>query len=91
MQITPSFRFSLLSINWFRVASPTISALAHTMCTAHLVHPSLNSYISAISEVIVDEGETCLEAAKNNMGESRLDIIDSEVNRESCNKCIRSC
>ncbi len=30
-----------------------------------------------------DEGVTCLERAKSNMGESRLDIYDTEINRES--------
>lgn len=46
------------------------------------MHPR-NSYISAISEVMYDEGVTCLERAKSNMGESRLDIYDTEINRES--------
>lgn len=30
----------------------------------------------------MDPGETCEGMAKNNMGEARLDIIDSEINRE---------
>eukprot|EP00903_Cladosiphon_okamuranus_P017823 g16402.t1 len=38
------------------------------------------SYLSAISEVILDPDETCDGMAKNNMGESRLDILDSEIN-----------
>ncbi|CAM9858944.1 unnamed protein product [Pylaiella littoralis] len=38
------------------------------------------SWISAISEVITDPHETCSGTAKNQMGEARLDIIDSEVN-----------
>ena len=37
------------------------------------------SYISAISEVITDTSETCDGRAKNDMGEARLDIEDSEV------------
>ena len=37
------------------------------------------SYISAISEVILDNGETCNGRAKNNMGEARMDIEDSEI------------
>lgn len=42
----------------------------------------LCSYISAISEVVLDPTETCLGRAKTNMGEARLDILDSEINRE---------
>ncbi|CAM9724294.1 unnamed protein product [Laminaria digitata] len=38
------------------------------------------SYISALSEVITDPTETCDGAAKNDMGEARLDILDSEIN-----------
>ncbi|CAN0251238.1 unnamed protein product [Ectocarpus fasciculatus] len=38
------------------------------------------SYLSAISEVITDSTETCDGVAKNDMGEARMDIIDSEVN-----------
>ncbi|CAM9950650.1 unnamed protein product [Scytosiphon promiscuus] len=38
------------------------------------------SYISAISEVIVDPSMICDGMAKNDMGEARLDIIDSEIN-----------
>ncbi|CAM9199692.1 unnamed protein product, partial [Hapterophycus canaliculatus] len=38
------------------------------------------SFISAISEVIVDPTTTCDGMAKNDMGEARLDIIDSEIN-----------
>ena len=37
------------------------------------------SYISAISEVIIDTSETCDGRAKNDMGEARLDIEDSEI------------
>ncbi|CAN0540145.1 unnamed protein product, partial [Laminaria digitata] len=37
------------------------------------------SYISAISEVILDSGETCDGRAKNDMGEARMDIEDSEM------------
>lgn len=40
------------------------------------------SYISAISEIVMDESETCEGRAKNTMGESRMDIIDSEIRRE---------
>lgn len=42
----------------------------------------ISSYLSAISEVITDAAETCDGMAKNDMGEARLDIIDSEINRE---------
>ncbi|CAN0510296.1 unnamed protein product, partial [Scytosiphon promiscuus] len=41
-----------------------------------------NSYISALSEVITNPAETCDGLAKNDMGEARLDILDSEINRE---------
>lgn len=41
-----------------------------------------NSYLSAISEIILDPEETCDGMAKDDMGESRMDIIDSEINRE---------
>lgn len=34
------------------------------------------SYVSAISEVVVDEDETCYGRALNTMGEARLDIIN---------------
>ena len=37
------------------------------------------AYISAISEVPVDEDETCKGVAKNDMGESRMDIEGSEI------------
>lgn len=37
------------------------------------------SYISAISEIVVDPTETCKGVAKNNMGEARLDIEDCEI------------
>ena len=37
------------------------------------------SYISAISEVVRDSGEKCEGRAKNNMGEARMDIEDSEM------------
>ena len=37
------------------------------------------SYISAISEVVLDPAETCEGAAKNNMGEARMDIENSEI------------
>lgn len=37
------------------------------------------SYISVISEVIVDSSEDCVGKAKNNMGEARMDIVDSEM------------
>lgn len=33
--------------------------------------------------MITDPTETCDGAAKNDMGEARLDILDSEINRES--------
>eukprot|EP00904_Undaria_pinnatifida_P012534 jgi/Undpi1/8410/HiC_scaffold_25.g10878.m1 len=42
------------------------------------------SYISAISEVITDTSETCDGRAKNDMGEARLDIEDSEIVRGYC-------
>lgn len=37
------------------------------------------SYISVVSEVIVDDDETCEGRAKNNMGEARMDIVSSEI------------
>ncbi|CAM9816491.1 unnamed protein product [Ectocarpus sp. 6 AP-2014] len=37
------------------------------------------SYISAISEIITDEDETCEGNAKNTMGEARMDIESSEI------------
>ncbi|CAM9815160.1 unnamed protein product, partial [Sphacelaria rigidula] len=47
-----------------------------------LNHWNGRSYISAISEVITDPTSTCNGSALNNMGEARLDIINSEINRE---------
>lgn len=41
-----------------------------------------DSYISAISEVITNPSDNCDGMAKKEMGESRLDILDSEINRE---------
>ncbi|CAM9422628.1 unnamed protein product [Ascophyllum nodosum] len=38
------------------------------------------SYISAISEVITNPSESCVGMAKNDRGEARLDILDSEIN-----------
>ena len=37
------------------------------------------SYISAVSEVITDDSQTCNGRAKKNMGEARMDIEDSEM------------
>ena len=37
------------------------------------------SYISAVSEVITDSSEKCNGRAKNEMGEARMDIEDSEM------------
>ena len=37
------------------------------------------SYISAISEVVLDSSETCQGAAKNNMGVARMDVEDCEI------------
>jgi poly(beta-D-mannuronate) C5 epimerase len=37
------------------------------------------SYISAISEVVLDASETCEGAAKNNMGEARMDVENCEI------------
>lgn len=37
------------------------------------------SYISVISEVVVDSSEDCTGAAKNTMGEARMDIVNSEM------------
>lgn len=37
------------------------------------------SFISCISEVITDANETCDGAAKNDMGECRMDIVSSEM------------
>lgn len=46
--------------------------------------------MTAISEVITNPDETCFGTAKNNMGEARLDIIDSEINREFFLVCFVS-
>lgn len=48
--------------------------------TVPCCHP--RSYISAITEVITDPSLSCDGMAKDNMGEARLDILDSEVDRE---------
>lgn len=37
------------------------------------------SYISAISEVLLDSAEVCEGAAKNSMGEARMDVEGSEI------------
>ena len=37
------------------------------------------SYISAVSEVITDDSQTCRGRAKKDMGEARMDIEDSEM------------
>jgi len=37
------------------------------------------SYISAVSEVITDDSQTCRGRAKKNMGEARMDIEGSEM------------
>lgn len=37
------------------------------------------SYISVVSEVIVDPDEDCEGYAKNDMGEARMDIVSSEI------------
>lgn len=37
------------------------------------------SYISAVSEVITNDLETCDGRANDNMGEARMDIEDSEM------------
>lgn len=37
------------------------------------------SYISAISEIVLDESETCDGRAKQTMGEARMDIVSSEM------------
>ncbi|CAN0426203.1 unnamed protein product, partial [Ectocarpus sp. 12 AP-2014] len=37
------------------------------------------SYISAVSEIVTDEDETCEGNAKNTMGEARMDIESSEI------------
>ncbi|CAN0539588.1 unnamed protein product, partial [Laminaria digitata] len=37
------------------------------------------SYISAVSEVITNDSQTCRGRAKKNMGEARMDIEDSEM------------
>lgn len=37
------------------------------------------SYISAISEVVLDASETCQGSAKNNMGEARMDVENCEI------------
>ncbi|CAM9699219.1 unnamed protein product [Scytosiphon promiscuus] len=42
-------------------------------------HEDGRSYISALSEVIYDEFQTCNGTAKEDMGEARMDVIDSEM------------
>ena len=37
------------------------------------------SYVSAASEMILDDNETCDGRAKSDMGEARMDIEDSEM------------
>lgn len=37
------------------------------------------SYLSAISEVVLDASETCIGSAKNDMGEARMDIQNCEI------------
>ena len=37
------------------------------------------SYISAVSEVIIDDSQTCRGRAKKNMGDARMDIEDSKM------------
>lgn len=37
------------------------------------------SYLSAISEVVLDASETCVGSAKNDMGEARMDIQNCEI------------
>ena len=37
------------------------------------------SYISAVSEVITDNSQTCRGRAKKSMGEARMDIENSEM------------
>lgn len=37
------------------------------------------AYLSAISEVLIDESETCVGVAKSDMGEARMDIEETEV------------
>eukprot|EP00904_Undaria_pinnatifida_P005816 jgi/Undpi1/2364/HiC_scaffold_13.g05747.m1 len=37
------------------------------------------SYISAVSEIVLDSSEDCDGKAKNTMGEARMDIVDSEM------------
>ena len=37
------------------------------------------SYISAVSEVITDDSQTCEGRANENAGEARMDIEDSEM------------
>lgn len=64
------------------------SILSHVACPSpsKLSYPdkySPHSYISAITEVITDPLETCNGTAGTDMGEARLDIINTEVNRKS--------
>ncbi|CAM9140533.1 unnamed protein product [Laminaria digitata] len=42
-------------------------------------HEDGRSYISAVSELIYDENQLCNGTAKENRGETRMDVIDSEV------------
>ncbi|AAB63806.1 GP-1, partial [Ectocarpus fasciculatus virus a] len=37
------------------------------------------SFLSAISEVVLDTSETCVGSAKNDMGEARMDIENCEI------------
>lgn len=37
------------------------------------------SYISAVSEVIINDTQSCEGNAKNTMGEARMDIVSSEM------------
>lgn len=37
------------------------------------------SYISVVSEIVVDPDEDCLGHAKSDMGEARMDIVKSEI------------
>ena len=37
------------------------------------------SYISAVSQMITDSSQSCEGRAKTDMGEARMDIVDSEM------------
>lgn len=61
------------------VALPQVFAWDTTINAVDENEDDGRSYISAVSELIVDDTETCDGRAKSNMGEARMDIEDSEM------------